>query len=176
MFRVAITLELHCPLMVATSHMSLWSIWNAESLNWDAVQCEMGCPGGSDGEESACNPEDLGLIPGSGRSPGEGKGYPHLYSCLQNSTDRGAWRATVHGIAASDTTEQLTLSHFQCEIHTTFQRLTWKKNVKNLMRHFTLSTCWNDNILGILCLIKIFKIWNSTYCVLMWLLENFKIT
>ena len=70
----------------------------------------MGFPGGSKGEESACNPEDVGLIPGSGRSPGEGEGYPHLYSCLENSTDRGAWQATVHGVAELDTTEQLTLS------------------------------------------------------------------
>ena len=55
---------------------------------------------------------DVGLIPGSGRSPGEGKGYPHLYSCLENSTDRGAWQATARGVAESGTTEQLTLSHF----------------------------------------------------------------
>ena len=101
----------------------------------------MGFPGGSKGEESACNPEDVGLIPGSGRSPGEGEGYPHLYSCLENSTDRGAWQATVHGVAELDTTEQLTLSHFQCEIHTAIQRFTWKKNVKNLMKHFILIAC-----------------------------------
>ena len=68
----------------------------------------MGFPGGSEGEESACNPEDVGLIPGSGRSPGEGEGYPHLYSCLENSTDRGAWQATVHGVAELDTPERLT--------------------------------------------------------------------
>ena len=43
----------------------------------------------SDSKESACNVEDLGLIPGSGRSPGEGKGYPLQYSCLENSMDRG---------------------------------------------------------------------------------------
>ena len=48
----------------------------------------MGFPGGSDGEESACNAGDLGSIPGLGRSPGEGKGYPLQYSCLENSMDR----------------------------------------------------------------------------------------
>ena len=51
-------------------------------------------PGGSDGKESACNAGDLGLIPGLGRSPGEGNGNPLQYSCLGNSMDRGAWRAT----------------------------------------------------------------------------------
>ena len=60
-----------------------------------------GFPGGSDGEESACNEEDPGLIPGLGRSPGEGNGNPLWYSCLENSMDRGAWRATVHGVTKS---------------------------------------------------------------------------
>ena len=55
--------------------------------------------GGSNDKESSCNAGDLGLIPGSGRSPGEGKGYPLQYSCLENSMDRGVWWATVHGIA-----------------------------------------------------------------------------
>ena len=54
-------------------------------------------PGGSDGKESACNSGDLGLIPGLGRSPGGGHGNPLQYSCLENSMDKGAWRATVHG-------------------------------------------------------------------------------
>ena len=47
------------------------------------------------------NAGDPGLIPGSGRSPGEGNGYPLQYSCLENSMDRGAWRATVHGVTKS---------------------------------------------------------------------------
>ena len=44
---------------------------------------------------------DLGSTPGLGRSPGEGNGYPLQYSCLENSMDRGAWWATVHGVAKS---------------------------------------------------------------------------
>ena len=63
----------------------------------------MGFRGGSDGKEYACNEGDPGLIPGSGRSPGEGNGSPLQYSCLENSMDRGAWRAIVHGVAKSQT-------------------------------------------------------------------------
>ena len=69
-----------------------------------------GFPGGSDGEGSACDAGDLGLIPGLGRCPGEKNGYPLQYSCLENSTDRGAWWATVCVITESDMTEWLTLS------------------------------------------------------------------
>ena len=57
--------------------------------------------GGSDGKESACNPGDLGSIPGLGRSPGEGNGNPLQHSCLENSVDRGAWQATVYGVTKS---------------------------------------------------------------------------
>ena len=61
-----------------------------------------GLPAGSDGKESACNVGDLGLMPGLGRSPGEGNGNLLQYSCLENSRDR---RASVHVVAESDTTE-----------------------------------------------------------------------
>ena len=60
-------------------------------------------PGGSDGKESACNAGDPGSISGLGRSPGEGNGNPLQYYCLENSTDRGAWQATVHGVVKSQT-------------------------------------------------------------------------
>ena len=50
-------------------------------------------PGGSEGKESACNTGNPGLIPGSGKSPGEGNGYSLQYSCLENFMDRGAWQA-----------------------------------------------------------------------------------
>ena len=62
----------------------------------------MGFPGCSDGKESFCSAGDPGLVPRSERSPEEGNGYPLQYSCLENSTDRGAWGATVHGVADSD--------------------------------------------------------------------------
>ena len=61
----------------------------------------MSFPCGSDGKESACNAGDLGLTPGSGRSPGEGNGYPLQYSFLENSMGRGDWQATVYGAAKS---------------------------------------------------------------------------
>ena len=62
-----------------------------------------GALGGLDDKESACNAGDVGLIPGLGRSPGEGNGNPLQYSCLENPMDRRAWWATVHGIAKSRT-------------------------------------------------------------------------
>ena len=58
-------------------------------------------PSGSDSKESAYNVEDPGSIPGSGRSPGKGTGYPLQYSCLENHMDRGAWWARVHGVSKS---------------------------------------------------------------------------
>ena len=59
--------------------------------------------GGSDSKESACNAGDLGSIPGSGRSPGEGHGNPLQCFCLENPIGRGAWQATDHGVAKSQT-------------------------------------------------------------------------
>ena len=61
-------------------------------------------PGGSDGKESSCNTGHPGLICESGRSPGEGNGYPHHYSCLENPKDRRAWqKPPVHGAEKSRT-------------------------------------------------------------------------
>ena len=60
-------------------------------------------PGGSDGKASAYNVGYSGSIPGSGRSPGDGNGNPLQYSCLENPTDGGAWLASVHGVAKSQT-------------------------------------------------------------------------
>ena len=61
----------------------------------------MGFPGGSASKEFACNAGDPGLIPRLGRCPGEGNGNPLQYSCLENTMDRGAWWARVHGVAKS---------------------------------------------------------------------------
>ena len=58
----------------------------------------MGFPGGSNGKKSACHAGNPGSIPGLIRSPGEGLGNPHQYSCLENPMDREVWWATVHGV------------------------------------------------------------------------------
>ena len=71
----------------------------------------LGFPGGSVGQESACNAGDPGSILELGRSTGEGIGYPLRCSGLENPMDRGAWRATVHRVAGSDTTEKLWFTH-----------------------------------------------------------------
>ena len=68
-----------------------------------AIQILLGFPSDSDGKESTHNAGNLGSIPVLGRSPEEGNGYPLQYSCLVNSMDRGAWWATVHGVAKSRT-------------------------------------------------------------------------
>ena len=70
------------------------------------VKVTLGFLGGSvvkNPPASAGDAGDLGSIPGSGRSPGEGNGNPLQYSCLKNPMDRGAWGATVHGVAKSRT-------------------------------------------------------------------------
>ena len=63
----------------------------------------LGFPGGSDGRESACSAGDQGLIPRSGGSAREVKGYPNQYSFLENSMDREDWQDTVHGVSKSGT-------------------------------------------------------------------------
>ena len=70
-----------------------------------------GCAGDSVGNESACDTKDTSLITGLGRSPGGGHGNPLQYSGLENPMDRGAWWATGHGVAESDTSEVTSTEH-----------------------------------------------------------------
>ena len=83
----------------------------------------MSFPGGSDGKVSACTAGDLGSIPGLGISTAEKNGNPLQYSCLENPTDGGAWRATVHGVAKSWTQ----LSDFTFTFSTHIQNDTIKR-------------------------------------------------
>ena len=72
------------------------------SLYLDTSKHILGFPGGSDGKESACNAGDMGLIPGLGRSPGEGNGYPLQYSCLEKFRGQKSLAGyTVHGVPKS---------------------------------------------------------------------------
>ena len=71
-------------------------------------------PGSSDGKDSSCNTGDSGWIPGSGRSPGEWNSNPLQYSWLENPLDRGAWRATVYGVAKN----QILQSNYHTHTHT----------------------------------------------------------
>ena len=72
----------------------------------------LGFPDSSNGKESACNGGDLGLIPGLGRSPGEGHGNALQYSHLENSMGRGAWRAPIYGVTKSQTQPSDHYFHF----------------------------------------------------------------
>ena len=90
-----------------------------------------GFPGGSAGKESARNAGDLGSLPGLGRSPGEGNGYPLQHCGLEKSKDRGARQATVHGVAKSGTR----LSDFSLSILLVFHRsdAKHKRGDKNIL-------------------------------------------
>ena len=91
---------------LVTSVLLSASVWNHTIF----VLLQLGFLGGSDAKGSACNAEDPALIPGSGRSLGEGNGYPLQCSCLENPMDRGACRAVVHrGHQELDTTVRITL-------------------------------------------------------------------
>ena len=81
-----------------------WTVFKLLEMHGpDPMYLILSFPGSSVGKESACNVGDLGLIPGLGRSLGEGNGNALQYSCLEDSMDRGAWRAIVHGVAKSQT-------------------------------------------------------------------------
>jgi len=89
----------------------------------------LGFPSGSAGKESAHNAGDLGLIPGLGRSPGEGKGYPLQYSDLENSMD-----CVVHGVAESDTAERLSHTLLGISVRWSASDSHKNKNLKNLQQ------------------------------------------
>ena len=92
-------------------------------------------PGDSDDKESACNVGDLGSIPESGRSPGEGKGYPLQCSCLENPMDRGAWQATYspRDCRGWDMTEPLSLLSINKPLFIVLGHETLSRNILLVM-------------------------------------------
>ena len=97
-------MELKKPIFVIKSRWfwcSLLEVNVKEHLRW--LKDRWRLPWWHNGKESACNAGDLGSIPALGRSRGEGNGYLLPYSCLENSMDRGAWRATAHRVTKSQT-------------------------------------------------------------------------
>ena len=131
-----------------------WDDWNHQKANLEASQefkltwhpglylsvslwLRHCFPDSSVGKESACNAGDLGLIPGSGRSSEEGKGYPLQHSSLENSMDH-----TVHGVAESDTTERLSLITlvFLSELRAGFQGYLANPWIHWILKFFYLDT------------------------------------
>ena len=98
---------------------------------WDMVNV-----GGSGGKESACHEGDLGLIPGSGRSSGEGNGNPIQNSCLENS--RGAWQAIVHSITKSQTclSDYLPVTYGSCNTIFKVNKVGDLKQQKSIISQF----------------------------------------
>ena len=94
-------------------------------------------PGGSEDKASACHAGDSGSTPGLRRSPGEGNGNPLQNSCLENPTDRGAWRATVPGVTKSRTR----LSEFTHSLPALFQRLSLAVRKKKTNINFKIWPC-----------------------------------
>ena len=111
------------------------------TLSWQPSQINtayLGFPGGSEVKMSACNAGDLGLIPGLGRSPGEGNGNSLQYSCLENPIDGGAWWATVH-------VAQRVRHNWATSLSLSFP-FTWYQVQKFvlLINATNMGTSWND--------------------------------
>ena len=99
------------------------------------------------GKESTCNAGAVGLIPGSGRSPGEGNGNPLQYSYLGNPMDRGAWQAVVHGL---DMTQQLNNDRIQIHRNLLYSCTLTTKDWKEKLRNNPIYHC-NNGVLNLRC-------------------------
>ena len=110
------------------------------------LRASYGLPWCSDGKESACNARDLGSILGSGRSLGEGNGNLVQYSCLENPMYRGAWWATVHGVAKSRTWLRDWRFHFHIKSYTfqkkfpKYDKFDWVSQTKWFGQHWPIGT------------------------------------
>ena len=111
----------------------------AKHFSWCSLHT--GFPCGSDGKVSACNVGDPSLIPGLGRSPGEGNGNPLQYSCLESSMDWGAWKATVYGVAKRRT--QLSDFTFTFTFHSAYKL---NKQGDNIQLWHTPFPIWKQSV------------------------------
>ena len=102
---------------------NIWAKSNKAGLSYTDSLCR------SVSKESACSAGDLGSIPQSGRSPGEGNGNPLQYPCLENRLDRGAWWAAVLGVTESSTTKQLTLHFTSVKEHSRERSVNWNMKI-----------------------------------------------
>ena len=98
-----------------------------------AILSNLGVPGGSVSKESSCNAGDPGSIPGLKRSPGGGNGNPLQYSCLESPMDRGAWWATVYGVAKVKHDDDWAHNRYEAASHWGFDlHLPSDNNVENI--------------------------------------------
>ena len=127
-----------------TSSLFLWLQTLFKHI-WFILCFMLGFPGGSDGKESSCNPGNLGSIPRSGRSPGEEYANPLQYSCLENPKDKGAWRATVHGVKESQT--RLSYHHFHtlCYMHKS-DKLLLSYTIRLYLQYLHVYRCHPHNV------------------------------
>ena len=124
------------PCCIATGPQTLEHKVNACFCEPSQFGVVTGFPGGSDGKESTCNAGDVVLI---GRSPREQNGTPFLYSCLENSMDRGACWATKHGASESDPTEQLnTAMQLYCYKNLLQHKYLWRWTISESLIQETL--------------------------------------
>ena len=123
----------HSPVLFPRGNHSS-DIHNNNVLIFSIIVPSMGFPCGSAGKQSICNVADLGLIPGLGRSPGEGKGYPLQYSGLENSMDY-----IVHGVAKSRT--QLSYFYHHHHVYTPTEYYFSVTVVKFYMARIILRVC-----------------------------------
>ena len=110
-----------------------------------------GFPGGSGGKEPTCDVEDLGSIPGLGRSPGGGHGYPLQYSCLENPMNRGAWRAAVH---VSQRVKHCWASNFHFHIWGGVIRIRWTHESGAFMNGINVLLRVSVKLASSLCCLK----------------------
>ena len=105
---------------------------------------ESGLPWWLSGTGSACQAGDMGSVPGLGRFPGEGNGNALQYSCQENPMDRTTWRATVHGVAKSQTQLSAHTHTHTRKIYLQYMYLPWTSLVAQTVKR--LSTMWETQV------------------------------